>query len=76
MYNVVTYDDKLLAEACKQLETFVIASGYKPDCILSIRRGGEYVGNDMFENIHHCSTFLQREGTKKKQKFLSTILPY
>lgn len=72
--HVVTMDDDALRKAAGQLEDMVTRSGFVPDVLISIKTGGEYVGNLMFDKTEHTSTLLQRTGTKRKTGLLSIIL--
>ncbi len=74
--RVLTMNEAALGRAAKRLETLVASTGYVPDTVLSIRRGGEYVGKLMFADAKHISTTLQRPGTKRKSRWLSGVLRY
>jgi len=67
-------DEAALSRAAKRLETLVASTGYAPDTVLSIRRGGEYVGQLMFADANHISTTLQRPGTRSKSLWLPRVL--
>lgn len=67
-------DDTSLRQACRLLEEKVRLSGGKPDAILSIRRGGEYVGAKMFSGLPHFAVTLRRPGTRVKSGRLKRVL--
>lgn len=64
--RVITMNEAALSGAARRLEELVVSTGYEPDAILSIRTGGERVGELMFAKTAHISTFLQRPGTQHK----------
>lgn len=72
--RVITYNDLALAKAAHRLEALVASTGYEPDAVLSIRRGGEYIGNQIFLRAKHFSTKLQRPGTAHKHSAIFRIV--
>lgn len=77
-YKVVTLTGKPFADACRLLEDYVVASGYRPDCIIGIESGGLYVAEKIFEGVPHLSIRLGRpsSGVKKSVagQLVSTLL--
>lgn len=64
--RVITLGNSDFTAACRSLAASVYASGFRPDAVLEIARGGVYVGQEMFGSVFHGSTRLQRPGTRAK----------
>lgn len=72
--RVVTLDNAALGEVCARLERSALASGFRPDAVLSIATGGIKVGELMFKQLPHLTTKLQRPSTKTKTTFVKNIV--
>lgn len=71
--HVITLQEESFRHVVGQLQNKIEASGFVPDAVLSIRRGGEFVGELMFPDIPHYAVTLQRESTKRKKGILKNI---
>lgn len=67
--KVITLDESSFKTTCTKLEESVRQSDFEPDCVLSIANGGVYVGNEIFQELPHLSTKLQRASTERKSRF-------
>lgn len=72
--RVTTLDRQAFAEVCNRLESIVIAAGFVPDAVLSIAKGGVYVGERLFQAVPHFDTSLQRPSTRYKRPRLKALL--
>lgn len=72
--RVITLGREAFSEACCRLESLVAGAGFAPDAVMSIAHGGVYVGEQLFKNIPHFSTSLQRPSTRYKRPRLKAIL--
>ena len=71
--RVVTVDGNKFAEMCRTLKEDVISSGYSPDTVVAVARGGVYLAQKMFgENFFTVSC--AREGTGHKQRWVGAIV--
>lgn len=73
--HVITVDNKIFGEMCRNLREQIIESGYIPDIIVAIERAGVYVAEDMHIKDYfrvRCS----REGTEAKKSGFGRILRY
>lgn len=76
--RVLTLDKRAFAGACNELGQMVAGSGFTPDAIVGIRRGGEYVAEELrsiFPEAEVTFISLQRPSTQSKTGILSRILP-
>ncbi len=64
--RVLTLYNESFLHHCRQLE--LLASGFAPDFVVTIATGGDFVGNNIFNNLPHISLHCQRNTTKSKQK--------
>lgn len=72
--HVVTLSEEQLRVKVNQLQREIVDSGFYPDAVLSIRRGGEFVGELMFPDKPHYAVTLQRPGTKHKNSVLKKTM--
>ncbi len=66
-WRVKTLDKENFALACAELEYQVQADRYPPDIILAVLEGGKYVADNVFRELPHYETRLQRTGTAAKK---------
>ncbi len=71
--RVMTLDDRRFRETCMLLEQKVLKSGFRPDIVIGIARGGVYVA-DCFSNDNVWSVVCQRGGTSAKKGVVSSVL--
>lgn len=71
--RVMTLDDRRFREMCMLLEQRVLKSGFHPDIVIGIARGGVYVA-DCFSNENVWSVVCQRGGTSAKKGVVSSVL--
>lgn len=64
--RVLTLTPETFVSHCKMLESK--SQSFAPDLIVTIARGGNYVGANMFEGVKHVSVSLQRPTTKSKER--------
>ena len=77
--HVITLRPMAVADECAKLEYLIRQSGFVPDLVLSILRGGEYVGRELFRDVRHESVVLQRPTTRRKGRIFGKVmqaLPY
>lgn len=70
--RVLTLDSAAFGRACRELAGLVAASGFEPQLIVGIRRGGEYVACEMrpcFSRAALGFVGLQRPSTSRKRMF-------
>lgn len=73
--HVITVDNKIFGEMCRNLWEQVIESGYTPDIIVAVERAGVYVAEEMHIK-DYFSVRCRREGTEAKKGGLGRILRY
>lgn len=71
--HVITLKEDSFRHVVGQLQKKIEATGFVPDAVLSIRRGGEFVGEQMFPGKPHYAVTLQRESTKRKKGILKNV---
>lgn len=69
--RVITLTPRLFQEHCRQLQEQ--ARAFDPDLILTVARGGDFLGQHMFTGVHHVSVRCQRPSTASKGRWLKTI---
>lgn len=69
--RVLTLTPQLFAEHCARLEA--LAADFRPDLIVTVARGGDYVGELMFADIPHVSVRSQRPSTARKGRWLKAL---
>ena len=70
--RVLTLDSAAFGRICRELAGLVVASGFEPQLIVGIRRGGEYVACEMrpcFSRAALGFVGLQRPSTSRKRMF-------
>lgn len=72
--QVLTLSEKTFRDTVGRLQEKAEAAGFAPDAVVSIRRGGEFVGRLMFPGKPHYAVTLQRPGTRRKNRMLKAIL--
>lgn len=73
-WRVETLTRESFPMAVKELQEKIGAARFEPDAVLSIRRGGEFVGNLMFADVPHYAITLQRSSTKRKNGLFAAII--
>lgn len=74
--KVITLDQTKFTAECRRLADEVISSGFKPDLIVGIRTGGEYVAREVmqaFPDARLAIVELQRPSTRSKSLFRSLL---
>lgn len=64
--RVLTLSPDLFNEHCNKLEA--MARPFAPDLIVTIARGGDFVGEKIFREVKHISIYQQRPSTQKKKR--------
>lgn len=75
--KVLTLDSILLAEECRRLAECVNNSGFRPDAVVAVRRGGSFVASAMAEYIGERPVFTvdcSRQSTRHKGNLMRTVL--
>lgn len=72
--HVVTLSEKEFGIIVNRLEGEIAASGFSPDAVLSIRRGGEFIGKSLFPDKPHYAVTLQRPGTRHKNGIMKKLI--
>lgn len=73
-YKIVTLTSETLAAKCGELQCIVEASGFSPELVIAIARGGVWIAQNMFADVCHMSVRVQRRNTRLKKSFLSKIV--
>lgn len=66
--RVVTLDDAEVARCCRELEAQTLASGFAPEVVVAIARGGIRVADGMFAGVRHLTIDVHRPGTSRKRR--------
>ena len=66
--RVVTLDDAEVARCCCELEVQTLASGFAPEVVVAIARGGIRVADGMFAGVRHLTIDVHRPGTSRKRR--------
>lgn len=64
--RVITLTPDNFVSHCQILESK--SQSFAPDLLITIARGGDYVGANMFADVKHVSVSLQRPTTKTKER--------
>lgn len=72
--RIRTLSDIEFTSYSRELADYVIRSGFHPDILIGIARGGDYVAEAMELPIPRFSIKCQRTGTKTKSRFLPNLL--
>lgn len=73
-YKILTFGQNQLIEHCHELQRKVEAAGFAPDLVLTIAKGGDYVGELMFCDVGHASVKCARPSTRFKPEALKAAL--
>ena len=66
--RVKTLDNELFAGKCRELEDRVRTSGFVPDAVVGIAKGGDFVAAQMYSGVPHVSVSCRRPSTAVKDK--------
>lgn len=73
-YKIETLTTETLATKCSELQGAIEASGFTPELVVAIARGGVWVAENMFTDVCHMSVKVQRRNTQLKKSFISKIV--
>ncbi len=73
-FKILNLDMKAFADICCRLQTIVDDSGFKPDVIIPVPRGGNRVASRLYTGLDQIPVLLERPPKGKLKRGLAAVL--
>ena len=72
-YRIITFGQECLQASCRRLQREVEGAGFAPDLVVTIAKGGDMVGANMFPEVRHVSVGCHRPSAGLKARWLRVM---
>lgn len=66
--KVITLNPIEFAQACARLQQMIASTAVHPEVVIGIASGGDFVAQQIFPQLPHCSVTLRRPSTARKER--------